>query len=97
MTESEAIELLESIREIGNGEVPYVGCAQNIAIEMAIQALEKQIPKKPIFDFNSCDTLSRFHCACGKIIWVHHNIGTMDNNDAPNYCSNCGIKFNWDE
>ena len=52
-------------------------------------------PKKPIFDFNSSDTLSKFHCACGKIIWVHHDIGTMDNNDAPNYCSNCGQKLNW--
>ena len=97
MTESRAIELLEYIRETGNGEAPYVGCAQNIAIEMAINALEKQIPKKPIFDFNSCDTLSRFHCACGKIIWVHHDIGTMDNNDAPNYCSNCGQKLDWSE
>ena len=97
MTEIKAIELLEYIRETGNGETPYVGCAQNIAIEMAINALEKQIPKKPIFDFNSSDTLSRFHCACGKIIWVHHDIGTMDNNDAPNYCSNCGIKLDWNE
>ena len=95
MTESKAIELLEYIRETGNGEAPYVGCVQNIAIEMAINALEKQIPKKPIFDFNSSDTLSRFHCACGKIIWVHHDIGTMNNNDAPNYCSNCGLKFDW--
>ena len=97
MTEDKAIELLEYIRKTGNGEAPYVGCAQNIAIEMAINALEKQIPKKPIFDFNSCDTLSRFHCACGKIICVHHDIGTMDNNDTPNYCSNCGIKLDWDE
>ena len=97
MTESKAIELLEYIRETENGEAPYVGCTQNIAIEMAINALEKQMPKKPIFDFNSSDTLSRFHCDCGKIIWVHHDIGTMDNNDAPNYCSNCGIKLDWDE
>ena len=49
MTESEAIELLESIREIGNGEVPYVGCAQNIAIEMAINALKKQEKIKEAF------------------------------------------------
>ena len=97
MTESKAIELLEYIREIGNGEVPYVGCAQNIAIEMAINALGNQIPKKPIFDFNSSDTLSRFHCDCGTSIKVHHDIGTMDNNDAPNYCSNCGLKFDWNE
>lgn len=57
---------------------------------------QKQIPKKAIFDFNSSDVLSRFHCTCGKIIWVCHDIGTMDNNDAPNYCSNCGQKLDWD-
>ena len=68
---------------------------QKEAFQIAINALEKQIPKKPIFDFNSCDTLSRFHCACGKIICVHHDIGIMDNNDTPNYCSNCGQKFDW--
>ena len=49
MTESKAIELLEYIREIGNGEVPYVGCAQNIAIEMAINALKKQDKIKEVF------------------------------------------------
>ena len=49
MTESKAIELLEYIREIGNGEVPYVGCAQNIAIEMAINALKKQEKIKEAF------------------------------------------------
>ena len=97
MTESKAIELLEYIRETGNGEAPYVGCTQNIAIEMAINALEKQMPKKPIFDFNASDTLSRFHCDCGTSIKVHHDIGTMYNNDAPNYCSNCGQKLDWSE
>ena len=50
MTESEAIELLEYIRKTGNGEAPYVGCAQNIAIEMAINALEKQIARKPEYE-----------------------------------------------
>ena len=49
MTESKAIELLEYIRETGNGEAPYVGCAQNIAIEMAINALKKQEKIKEAF------------------------------------------------
>ena len=29
---------------------------------------DKQILKKPIFDFNSSDVLSKFHCACGYIV-----------------------------
>lgn len=94
MTEREAIKLLKSNRpESGYITLNYLKC--NEALKMAINALEKQIPKKPIFDFNSSDTLSRFHCACGNIIWVYHDIGIMDNNDAPNYCSNCGLKFDW--
>ena len=58
---------------------------------------DKQIPKKPMFQFNLSDTVSRFECSCGKIIKVRHDIGTMDNNDAPNYCSNCDLKFDWNE
>ena len=89
MTESEAIKVLNMI-------VTHEPLS-TMAKEMSIKALEKQIPKKPIFDFNSSDTLSKFHCDCGKIIWVHHDIVTMDNNDLLNYCDNCGQKLDWDE
>ena len=89
---------IEAIKELqDNIDLPLGVSVSDEASRMAIKALEKQIPKKPIFDFNSSDTLSRLHCTCGNIIWVHHDIGTMDNNDAPNYCSNCGIKLDWDE
>ena len=82
MTESKAIELLEYIREIGNGEVPYVGCAQNIAIEMAINALEKQIAKKP-------DRWeSGYACCCS----CKRGIVREDN-----YCCYCGQKIDWNE
>ena len=94
MTESEAIELIEKDLKLHSKDL---SSKYKNGLRMAIQALEKQIPKKPIFDFNSSDTLSKFHCDCGKIIWVHHDIGTMDNNDAPNYCDNCGQKLDWDE
>lgn len=69
---------------------------QTKALQIAKQALEKQIPGKPIFQFNISDTNSRFVCRCGNIIKVHHDIGIMDNNDVPNYCSNCGQKLDWE-
>ena len=75
----------------------YQTSMKDVKLFQHIMTEDKQIPKKPIFDFNPSDTLSRFHCDCGKIIWVHHDIGTMDNNDAPNYCSNCGQKLDWSE
>ena len=72
MTKSKAIELLEYIRETGNGEAPYVGCAQNIAIEMAINALGNQIPKKLI---STCQYLSGCCPNCKKYLsnWLEYN------------------------
>ena len=67
------------------------------SIEIAIQALEKQIPKKPIFNHNLSDTLSVFHCECGNTIKVSHDIGIMNNNNAPNYCSKCGCRLDWSD
>ena len=95
MTEIKAVELLEYIRETGNGEAPYVGCAQNVAIEMAINALEKQIPKKPTpIDYEKyMDTVKNalflkgaYWCPnCNHVV----KCGT--------YCSDCGQKLDWNE
>ena len=60
---------------------------------VAIEALERQIPKKPIFNHNLSDTLSVFNCECGNIIKVSHDVGIMNNNNAPNYCSKCGCRL----
>ncbi len=65
--------------------------------EVAINALEKQMPTKPIFNHNLSDTLSVFHCECGNAIKVSHDIGIMNNNNAPNYCSDCGCKLDWSD
>ena len=88
MTEDKAIELLEYIRKTGNGEAPYVGCAQNIAIEMAINALEKQMPKKLI---NTCQYVSGCCPNCKKYIsdWLEYNEFMC--------CPYCGQKLDWDE
>ena len=83
MTESKAIELLEYIRETGNGEAPYVGCAQNIAIEMAINALGNQIPKKPTKDKYVPEL--DFCPECGTEV------------TNCNYCPHCGQNIDWSE
>lgn len=99
MTESEAIEILK-------GKFPkfaYEGIYRDEdkyeyeMAQLAIQALEKQIPKKPIFDYNLSDTLSKFHCECGNVIKVSHDVGIMNNNNAPNYCSKCGCRLDWSD
>lgn len=60
-------------------------------------AAVKQTAKKPIFNHNLSDTLSIFHCECGNKIKVSHDIGIMNNNNAPNYCSNCGCRLDWSD
>lgn len=90
MTESEAIKEFQQ-----NIDMPFGSNISREASELAIQALEKQMPMKPTFDHNISDKLSMFRCECGNLIKVKHDIGTMNNNSAPNYCSNCGQKLKW--
>lgn len=101
MTESEAIEKLKNMRLYmqitdKNNDCKFTKDDYK-ANETAIQALEKQIPKKPIFNHNLSDTLSLFHCECGNAIKVSHDIGIMNNNNAPNYCSKCGCRLDWSD
>ena len=70
---------------------------KGFTFKSVIEAREKQIAKKPIFDYNLSDTLSKFHCECGNVIKVSHDVGIMDNNNAPNYCSKCGCRLDWSD
>ena len=101
MTESEAIERLKCLRlymKINDRHSDSKFLDEDYeANAMAINALEKQIPKYPIFQFNLSDTTTIFNCQCGVKIKVHHDIGIMDNNDAPNYCKNCGQRIDFGE
>ena len=94
---NDAVVVLDSGFGTHPGESDLVYRNRKMYAELAINSLEKQIPKKPIFQFNLSDTVSRFECKCGKIIKVRHDIGIMDNNDAPNYCDNCGQKLDWSD
>lgn len=79
-----AIEEVQQYRKIGT-------------VDECRTAREKQIPKKPAFGYNISDTLSVLHCECGNSIKVSHVIGIITNNDAPNYCSQCGQKLDWSD
>ena len=83
MTESEAIkEVGFNMSTIGlnNKSAKRVSEAKN----MAIQALEKQIPKKP--DFTEDKEFALCPCCNGK--------GLLD---RQKYCDNCGQKLDWSE
>ena len=78
MTENEAIKQLKIQRTFTNGSNAKVE-----AIDIAIQALEKQIPKKPKTD----DRYIMYICpCCNDFIKVSHN-----------YCPNCGQELDWSD
>ena len=94
MTENEAIELLEYIRKTGNGETPYVGCAQSIAIEMAINALEERIAKKHDKYVPELDDeiklpykISKLEAKAIKVALYHQWLKTTDDNSDAISCS----------
>ena len=99
MTEQKAIETLEYIRYCND----YKGCREAIALDVAIKALEKQIPKKPLYKQGT------------RYKWIdsirergrYRDVEKWSNMDAcPNckndilrgaYCEKCGQKLDWGE
>lgn len=80
MEEREAIKELHGIRPRG-GIIPQKRAE---ALDVAIQALEKQIPKKP--DFTEDKEFALCPCCNGK--------GLLD---KQKYCDNCGQKLDWSD
>ena len=91
MTESEAIEKLKNMRLFmqitdKNSDCKFTEDDYK-ANEMALQALEKQIPKKPIFYAHD------YYCSvCNSLV---------GNNEFEwkrfKYCDTCGQKLDWSD
>ena len=84
MTESEAIIRLKMQRTFAYGINAKVLC-------MAINALEKQIPKKPMISYD--ERVKENWCSCGVCSFgfgwkrtVHYK-----------YCPDCGQKIDWSD
>ena len=103
MTEIEAIEelnttatnLVKQSRVILHG-----GCSFENAYEMAIQALEKQIPKKLIRKERSGMgyEYKDYYCSCGNFIGYEPPINrALENGRIPfKYCPDCGQLLDWE-
>ena len=99
MTESEAVEKLKNMRlfmqiEDENNDCKFTEDDYK-ANEIAIQALEKQIPKKPTYEGDGYAPDGTFVwdewlCpCCGKRYEVDY--------DDYDYCPNCGQKLDWSD
>lgn len=103
MTEIEAVEKLKNMRLFMQTEDKNSDCKftedDYKANEMAINALEKQMPMKPVRKLRSGmgNDYRDYYCACGRFISyepeVHHYI---KNGITPfSYCCDCGRKIDW--
>ena len=87
MTESEAIkEIRLNMSTIGLSNEAAKRVVE--ARDMSINALEKQIPKKPHKNF---EKFSGVWCSCGKYLGKGYFI------DKPSYCTDCGQKLDWSD
>ena len=95
MTESEAIEKLKNMRlymqiEDENNDCKFTEDDYK-ANEMAIQALEKQIPKKPIFANNMMTKDKFLMCPCCEFRFPDSFVFLKTR------CWNCGQKLDWSD
>lgn len=98
MTEIEAIEELKyDCNELGKA-IPCDtswGCSFENAYGMAIQALEKQIPKKPRKTDSYKGVLKRVYAyvcpTCGNVCLEKY----MNERQNTMFCWNCGQKLDW--
>ena len=93
MTPEEAIDYL--LDPIGKRE------KHDDAIRMAIDALRKQIPKKPMKSIDSYNNnLYKLNCpTCGKYIaYGNSRVGTLNKfTMAPDMCGFCGQRIDWSD
>ena len=91
MTESEAIKELQD-----NMDLPFGVTVSDEASRMAINALEKQIPKKPEYEADGY--------ANGELVYDYakcpicgHDFEYGINDWGCEYCSDCGQKLDWSD
>ena len=110
MTESESIKICNTIgfaTSFSNLQgIPLNTTKEELAeaMRMAIQALEKQIPNKPVHD-GCLDNEGMWHewnGVNGRPYDLCPNCNTnlcceMPYENKPNYCSKCGCRLDWSD
>lgn len=94
MTEQEAIDYFKNATvdtKIGIDNIIKTSSIINISIE----ALEKQIPYKPVVYEDKY-----YSCKCGNVLmmkWKFYNTQLIPKHEGLPYCLNCGQKIDWSE
>ena len=90
MTESEAKEIVQKEKAYMDN---HAGRAQSEAFQMAINALEKQIPKKPIINhINTNEDVTEIEYTCSAC-----GTNYVELTPCEEFCPYCGNKIDWSD
>ena len=81
MTPQEAIKRIKDHNEIHSRKEKHFAVHITEALNTAVEALEKQIPKKP----KNREGTTYFYCPC------------CDSNNIYEYCGECGQALDWSD
>ena len=96
MTPQEAVELISKIAFSVKDEIEEIKASKFItALKMAKEALEKQIPKKPIVDPAHLVDFQNYHCPKCKNKIIARIDGKWIAGKLQKYCDNCGQALDW--
>lgn len=99
MTPQEAIPILERLQEPEAWE-PQISRDAYEALELAIEALNKEIPQKPMKDVELLnESLYRLYCpTCVNYIgYGNSRVGTLNKfTDSTDRCGYCGQKIDFE-
>lgn len=85
------VEVYVNLKDYQAFDIKAYQLQQNEALE-CIQALEKQITKKPIIEAEGEKTVSGVCPGCGKhLVYIKHGL----NPRMKSYCNNCGQHIDW--
>lgn len=90
MTEQEAISCLKADKEY----LTDMKICDGEEMDMAINALEKQIQKKPIIHTNDKDRLACCPVCDSNVDWTYEGFWRKGN---PKYCRECGQAIDWSD
>lgn len=88
----EAIEVIKGYRRLDE----YMNNTERLPYcDMAIEALEKQLPKKVDFEEDVAENMCVECPSCGS--FLGYQVDCLDENYQFDYCEHCGQRIDWSE
>ena len=82
-------EALKYLKDFIDGN-PQIGAYNTTVLKKAIGALEKQVPKKPEFQYVTTNGYGSYEYVCDEC-------GCVLSEKIDDFCPNCGQAIDWEE